>query len=103
MVASPKGLGPKKDCAGKGQHIQNTDPSTRQRGRPTKLDRNCQRLINIFPWASDGARHQDLLTDRQSQCDFDLTLRQTMTLTKDKPVLSSERASHKNPTVTDKQ
>jgi hypothetical protein len=29
--------GPEKDCAGKGQqHIQKTDPSSRQRGRPTK-------------------------------------------------------------------
>jgi hypothetical protein len=36
-VASPKGLGPQKDCAGKGQrHIQKTDPSSRQRGRPTE-------------------------------------------------------------------
>jgi hypothetical protein len=63
MVASPKGLGPKKDCAGKGQqHIQKTDPSSRQRGRLTKQDRNCQRVINIWPWTPDGARHQDLLT-----------------------------------------
>jgi hypothetical protein len=30
---SPKGLGPEKGCAGKGQrHIQKTDPSSRQRG-----------------------------------------------------------------------
>jgi hypothetical protein len=37
MVASPKGLGPKKDCAGKSQqHIQKTDPSSSQRGRLTK-------------------------------------------------------------------
>jgi hypothetical protein len=36
-VASPKGLGPKKDCTGKGQrHIQKTNPSSRQRGRPTE-------------------------------------------------------------------
>jgi hypothetical protein len=34
---SPKGLGPEKECAGKDQqHIQKTDPSSRQRGRPTK-------------------------------------------------------------------
>jgi hypothetical protein len=34
---SPKGLWPEKDCAGKGQkHVQMTDPSSRQRGRPTK-------------------------------------------------------------------
>jgi hypothetical protein len=36
MVASPKGLGPEKDCAGK------------------------------------ASGHQDLMTDRQSQCDFEL-------------------------------
>jgi hypothetical protein len=34
---SLKGLGPEKDCAGKDQrHIQKTDPSSRQRGRPTE-------------------------------------------------------------------
>jgi hypothetical protein len=72
MVASPKGLGPEKDCAGKDQkHIQDTDPSSRQRGAPQKQDRNCQTVINIWSWAPDGARHLDLLTDRQSQCDFD--------------------------------
>jgi hypothetical protein len=33
----PKGLGSEKDCAGEGQqHIQKKDPSSRQRGRPTK-------------------------------------------------------------------
>jgi hypothetical protein len=54
MVAIIKGLGPEKDCAGKGQqHIQNTNPSSRQRGRPTK---NKTVIVN-------GARHQDLLTD----------------------------------------
>jgi hypothetical protein len=37
MVARSKGLGPEKDCTGEGQqHIQKTDPSSRQRGRPTK-------------------------------------------------------------------
>jgi hypothetical protein len=37
MVASTKGLGREKDWAGKGQqHTQKTDPSSRQRGRPTK-------------------------------------------------------------------
>jgi hypothetical protein len=33
----PKGLGPEKDCAAEvQQHIQKADPSSRQRGRPTK-------------------------------------------------------------------
>jgi hypothetical protein len=37
VVARTKGLGPEKDCASKGQqHVQKTDPSSRQRGRPTK-------------------------------------------------------------------
>jgi hypothetical protein len=32
MVTSPKGLGPEKDYAGEGQqHIQKTDPSSRQK------------------------------------------------------------------------
>jgi hypothetical protein len=31
------------------QHIQKTDPSSRQRGHPRKQDRNCQRVIN---WGS---------------------------------------------------
>jgi hypothetical protein len=35
-------------------------------------DRNCQTVINIWSWALDWAWHHDwLMTDRQSQCDFD--------------------------------
>jgi hypothetical protein len=61
---SPKELGPKKDYAGEDQqHIQKKNPSSRQRGRPTKQDRNCQKAIQIWSWAPDRARHQDLLTD----------------------------------------
>jgi hypothetical protein len=64
MVTSPKRLGPWKDYAGEGQqHIRKTDPSSRQRGRPTKQDCNCQGVINIWSWAPDGTRHQDLLID----------------------------------------
>jgi hypothetical protein len=64
MVPSTKGFGPEKDCTGKGQqHIQKTDPSSRQRGRPPTQDRNRQTVINRWSWAPDGARHQDLLTD----------------------------------------
>jgi hypothetical protein len=52
MVTSPKRLGPEKDYAGEGQqHIQKTDPG---------LD------IKTY-----------LLTDRQSQCDFDFELSTT--------------------------
>jgi hypothetical protein len=37
MVASTKGLGPEKDYSGEGhQHMEKTDPSYRQIGRPTK-------------------------------------------------------------------
>jgi hypothetical protein len=32
-------------------------------GAPQKQDRNCQTAINIWLWAPDGARHQDLRTD----------------------------------------
>jgi hypothetical protein len=32
-------------------------------GAPQKQDRNYQRVINIWSWAPDGARHQDLLID----------------------------------------
>jgi hypothetical protein len=38
MVTSSKGFGLKKDYAGESQkHIQKTDPSSRQRGSPTKI------------------------------------------------------------------
>jgi hypothetical protein len=50
-----------------------TRPLVRE-GAPQKQDRNFLTVINIWSWAPDGARHQDLLTDRQSQCDFDLSL-----------------------------
>jgi hypothetical protein len=40
-----------------------TDPSARQRGRPTSTTRNCQTVPNIWSWAPEGARHQDWLTD----------------------------------------
>jgi hypothetical protein len=37
MVTSPKGVGSDKDYAGEGQqHIQKTNPSSRQKGRHTK-------------------------------------------------------------------
>jgi hypothetical protein len=55
MVASPKGLEPEKDCAGKGQqHIKKTDPSSRQRGRPTKtrLSNSNKYLVMIPRWGS---------------------------------------------------
>jgi hypothetical protein len=65
MVASTKGLGPEKDCAGRSQqHIQKTDPSSRQRGRPTRNKTvTVKKIINIWSRARDGTRYQDLLTD----------------------------------------
>jgi hypothetical protein len=72
MVASPKGLVPEKDCAGKGQqHIQRQTRPFFREGATQIRDRNCQRVINIWSRSPDGAWHQDLLTDRQTQCDFD--------------------------------
>jgi hypothetical protein len=49
MVVSPKGLGPEKDCAGKGQQLiqRQTHPLVRE-GVPQKQDRNCQTVINIW-------------------------------------------------------
>jgi hypothetical protein len=34
-----------------------------ERAPDKKQDRNCQTVINIWPWTPTGARHQDLLTD----------------------------------------
>jgi hypothetical protein len=39
-----------------------THPLVRE-GAPQKQDRNCQTAINIWSWAPDGDRHQDLVTD----------------------------------------
>jgi hypothetical protein len=55
MAASPKGLGPEKDCAGKGhQELQTADPSSRQRGRPKptnpQLSDNNQVLVVSPKW-----------------------------------------------------
>jgi hypothetical protein len=76
MVTSPKRLGPDKDYAAEDQqHIQKADPSSRQRRRPEKHDRNCQRVMNVWSWAPNTKTDwlTDWLTDRQSQCDFDFT------------------------------
>jgi hypothetical protein len=47
-----------------------TRPLVRE-GAPQRQDRKCQTVINIWSCAPDGVRHQDWLTARQSQCDFD--------------------------------
>jgi hypothetical protein len=55
MVSSPKGLGPEKDYAGKGQRHM-TDLSSRQRGRPTKsrpqLPKSNKHLVMSPRWGS---------------------------------------------------
>jgi hypothetical protein len=55
---------------GPGIYKGQTHPLVRE-GAPQKQDRNYQTVINIWSWATDGARHQDWLTERQSQCHFD--------------------------------
>jgi hypothetical protein len=53
-----------------------TDPTSRQRGRSKKRqDSNFEKKI-LWSKVRDWARHQDLLTDCQSQCDFDFDLEQ---------------------------
>jgi hypothetical protein len=52
MVAGPTGLGPENDCAGEDQQqLKMTDPSSRQRERPTStnpqlLDSNTNLLLS---------------------------------------------------------
>jgi hypothetical protein len=67
MVASSKELGPQKACAGKARstYKRQTRPLVRE-GAPKKQDRNCQTVKKIWSSAPDGARHQNLLTDRPS-------------------------------------
>jgi hypothetical protein len=52
---------------------------SKERTPHKKQDSNCQKVINIWSWAPDGARHQDWLTDRltdrQSECYFDFDLK----------------------------
>jgi hypothetical protein len=57
MVTSPKELGPEKDYAGEEQqHIQKTEPSSRQRGRSTEarpyLSKSDEYLVMILRWGS---------------------------------------------------
>jgi hypothetical protein len=64
MVASPKGLGREKNALERtsGTYKRQIRPLVRE-GAPRKQERNCQTEINIWSWAPDGARYQDLLTD----------------------------------------
>jgi hypothetical protein len=74
MVTSAKRLRPEEDYGGESQqHIKRQTRPLAREGAPEKQDRNCKRVINIRSRAN-GARHQDLLIDCQSQCDFDFDL-----------------------------
>jgi hypothetical protein len=67
MIASPKGLGPERDCAGKAQrHTQKTDP---QRGRPTKRGPwlwNSNKYLVMSPRRWSTPRLTDWLTVSRS-------------------------------------
>jgi hypothetical protein len=73
MISSSKGLGPEKTALAGASSIykRQTRPLVRE-GAPQKQDRKYQTVKNIWSWAPDGARHQDLLTDWPSVAmDFD--------------------------------
>jgi hypothetical protein len=60
----PKDSDPRKTTLARSSSIykRQTRPLIRE-DAPQKPDRNCQRVINIWPWAADGGWHQDLLID----------------------------------------
>jgi hypothetical protein len=62
----PRDSNPRKTALARASSIyeRQTRPLVRK-GAPQKQDRNSQ---------GDGTQHQDLLTDRQSQCNFDFDL-----------------------------
>jgi hypothetical protein len=72
MVAIPRNTESTKTALERASSMykRHTRPLVRK-DAPQKRDRNCQRVINIWAWAPDVARHRDWLTDRQSLCDVD--------------------------------
>jgi hypothetical protein len=60
----PRDSDPRKAALTKASIIykRQTRPLVRE-GAPQEQYLNCQRVINIWSWAPDGARHQDLLSD----------------------------------------
>jgi hypothetical protein len=60
----PKDSDPRKTLLERASRIYKiqTRPLVRV-GAPQRQDHNCQRVINIWSWAPDGARHQKLLID----------------------------------------
>jgi hypothetical protein len=63
----PRDSDPRKTAQATASSIykRQTHPLVRE-GAPQTQDRNCQIVINLWSWAPNGARHQDLLTDRPS-------------------------------------
>jgi hypothetical protein len=60
----PRDSDPRNTALAKASSINKRQPRPLVReGASQKQDRNCQRVINIWSWAPDGARHQDLLVD----------------------------------------
>jgi hypothetical protein len=72
----PSDLDPRKTALARASSIykRQTHPLVRE-SAPQKQDRNCQRLINIFSLAPDGAWHQDwLIISRNVTLTLTLTL-----------------------------
>jgi hypothetical protein len=60
----PSDSDPRKTTLARASSIYKRQTRTLAReGAPQKQDHNCQRIINIWSWAPDGAHHQDLLID----------------------------------------
>jgi hypothetical protein len=101
MITSSKGLGPEKDYAGEGQqHLQKTDPSSRQRGHPKntslKLSKSNKYLVMRPTWDSTPRLNQ--LTDRQLLCYFDFDF-DVLYFSYHRPILSTTDQQY--PQLTD--
>jgi hypothetical protein len=69
ILVSPVGLRSEKVCASYAQQeLKTTDPTSRQRGRPTSRNRSRIKIIRerrrkICGWSQISARHRDRLAD----------------------------------------
>jgi hypothetical protein len=60
----PRDSDPRKAALARASSIYKRHTASRKRGRPTENKPvTVKRVINIWSWAPDGARHQDLPTD----------------------------------------
>jgi hypothetical protein len=59
----PRDSNPRKTTLARTISIYKRPTPLVREGAPQKQDRNCQKVINIWSWAPDGVRHQDLLID----------------------------------------